>query len=93
MFGGTTELGRHNKTGYELLWQSILYFKKLGYAWLDLEGVYDPRFPKYLNAWGGFSHFKEKFGGVVVEFPMPYIKYLSPVLKLIAKLYGGRLSL
>lgn len=93
VYGGTANWARvKNKAGYELMWQSILYFKSLGYKVLDLEGVYDPRFPRYLTIWGGFSHFKEKFGGVVVEFPMPRIKYFSPVMRAIDKVYGGSVS-
>ncbi|MFC1622091.1 lipid II:glycine glycyltransferase FemX [Patescibacteria group bacterium] len=83
--GGSVGRGRKTKAGYELMWQSILYFKKLGYKWFDLEGVDDDRFPRFTRDWGGFSHFKEKFGGFRVEFPPPYIKYLSPVLKFLSK--------
>jgi lipid II:glycine glycyltransferase (peptidoglycan interpeptide bridge formation enzyme) len=83
--GGTTDTGRKNKTGYDLVWQAILYFKELGYKVMDLEGKDDDRFPAFTKDWGGFSHFKEKFGGEVVEFPKPRIKYLNPFLKFIAK--------
>ena len=84
--GGATTAGRRNKTGYDLLWQSILYFKGLGYKYLDLEGKTDARYPRFTKKWEGFSKFKEKFGGVAVEFPLVQIKYLSPVLKIIDKL-------
>ena len=94
IFGGTSSDARKkSKAGYELMWKSILYFKELGFDYLDLEGIYDPRFPKFLNSWGGFSHFKERFGGIKVEFPVPYVKYLNPMLKIISKLYGNRISL
>jgi len=83
--GGTTPEGRKNKNGYELYWQSILYLKSLGFKWLDLEGVDDKRFPNFTRNWGGLSHFKEKFGGVRVEFPPPYVKLLNPWLKRISK--------
>jgi len=83
--GGTTPEGRKNKNGYELYWQSILYLKSLGFKWLDLEGVDDKRFPSFTKNWGGLSHFKEKFGGVRVEFPSPYVKLLNPWLKRISK--------
>jgi lipid II:glycine glycyltransferase (peptidoglycan interpeptide bridge formation enzyme) len=46
-----------------------------------------------LDTWGGFSHFKEKFGGTIVEFPVPYVKYFNPIIKVISKLYGDKLSL
>lgn len=86
MHGGTTVQGRKSKNGYELYWQSILYLKSLGYSWLDLEGVDDSRYPIFTKNWGGLSHFKEKFGGIRAEFPAPYVKLLSPWLKLLFKI-------
>lgn len=84
--GGTTEIGRKSKGGYLMMWESILYFKKMGYTFIDLEGVDDTRFPKFTKDWGGFSHFKEKFGGFTITYPPPYVKYLSPILKILYKL-------
>ena len=85
LHGGTTKLGRKGKGGYLLMWESILYFKKLGYKYIDLEGIDDERFPVFTKNWGGFSHFKEKFGGTVLRLPPPYIKYYNPVLKFFSK--------
>lgn len=84
--GGTTALGRTQHSGYLFVWEAFLYFKKLGYKILDQEGKDDKRFRFYTSNWGGFSHFKEKFGGEVVEFPVPYLKYLNPVLRVLSKL-------
>lgn len=86
LLGGTSQEGRKGKWGYALLWESILYFKKLGYKYLDLEGVDDSRFPTFTKNWGGFSHFKEKFGGEVVRYLSPHIKYLNPVFKMLSKI-------
>ncbi len=83
--GGTTSIGRKGKGGYLLMWESIKYFKKLGYEYLDLDGVDDDRFPSFTKKWGGFSHFKEKFGGKIFRFPPPYIKYFSPILKFLSR--------
>lgn len=85
MHGGTTETGRKNKSGYELYWQTFLYFKDKGFNLLDLEGIDDPRFPSHTGNWGGFSHFKEKFGGTVVRFPHSYVRYNSLGLKIMSK--------
>ncbi len=85
LHGGTTEIGRRGKGGYELMWQSMMYFKKLGYEFLDLDGVNDARFPNFTKEWGGFSHFKEKFGGHVIRYPLPYIKFTNPVLKFLSR--------
>ncbi|MBI2414704.1 hypothetical protein HYV31_02600 [candidate division WWE3 bacterium] len=86
--GGTSEKGRKSKDGYKLVWESFLYFKKLGYLTLDLEGVQDKRFPTFTKSWGGFTHFKEKFSQEKIEYPQPYIKLLNPVLKVLEKIYG-----
>ena len=80
MHGATSAEGRKSKAGYELVWRSFLYFKSLGYEILDLEGKDDKRFPNFTKGWGGFSHFKEKFGGEEIVYPEPYIKYLNPLL-------------
>lgn len=78
--GGTSEDARKTKIGYEMLWKSILYLKGLGYEVLDLEGVDDKRFPFFTTSWGGFTHFKEKFGGTIVRFPPPYVKFSSKIM-------------
>lgn len=83
--GGTSEIGRRDKSGYELVWKSILYFKSLGFKVFDLEGKEDARFPNFTKRFGGFTHFKEKFGGKVVDFPYPQIKYLNPLMKLLSQ--------
>lgn len=93
MHGGTSNAGRKTKLGYLLLWESILYLKTLGYKFLDLEGKDDKRFPTFTKGWGGFSHFKERFGGTDVNFPYPYIKYYNKSLKLLAKLTGSMVPL
>jgi lipid II:glycine glycyltransferase (peptidoglycan interpeptide bridge formation enzyme) len=85
MHGGTTEAGRDTKNGYALYWQSILKLKEMGYKALDFEGVDDKRFPNFTRNWGGLSHFKEKFGGERVEFPVPRVKFTGPVFKTISR--------
>jgi len=91
--GGTTEEGRKTKLGYLLLWESILYLKSHGYKFLDLEGKDDKRFPSFTKTWGGFSYFKEKFGGMEMSFPYPMIKYYSSTLKLLSRLYSSAIPL
>lgn len=86
--GGTSSLGRSQKAGYLLMWESLLYFKGLGYSVLDLEGKDDPRFPIYTRNWGKFTYFKEKFGPIEKIFPYPYIKYYSLIFKFFAKATG-----
>jgi lipid II:glycine glycyltransferase (peptidoglycan interpeptide bridge formation enzyme) len=83
--GGTSDEARKTKSGYLLTWEAIKYFKKLGYKNFDLEGMDDPRFPSFTDTWGGFAHFKEKFGGDIIEYPYPYIKSLNEVFKFFSK--------
>lgn len=85
--GGTSALGRKGKAGYQLLWDSILYFKGLGYRVFDLEGRSDDRFKEISRNWTGFTHFKEKFGPEIIEFPYPYNKYFSLVLKILDRVF------
>ncbi|MFA5776164.1 MAG: hypothetical protein WC988_01255 [Patescibacteria group bacterium] len=93
MHGGTSEEGRKTKFGYLLLWESILYLKSHGYNFLDLEGKDDKRFPSFTKTWGGFSHFKERFGGIDIQYPYPVIKYYSSVLKFLSRLYNSAIPL
>ena len=84
MYGGTSSEGRKNKSGYNLVWESLLGLKRFGYRWLDFEGVADARFSQ-TTTWEGFAHFKEKFGGEKVEFALPRIKYYSSAIRLLNK--------
>jgi len=52
-----------------------------------LEGKTDDRFKEISRNWVGFTHFKEQFGREAVEFPRPYNKYFSPILKIIQKFF------
>jgi lipid II:glycine glycyltransferase (peptidoglycan interpeptide bridge formation enzyme) len=72
--GGTSTSGQTSKGGYKLLWDSILYFKELGFEALDLEGLYDERLSNQTKGWKGYSEFKLKFGGEAVEFPLARLK-------------------
>ena len=91
--GAMTTKNRRSNAGHKLMWESILHFKKLGYTILDLEGKDDARFPAFTKNWGGFSFFKEKFGGKVVEFPQPYIKIYNPLLKIMTKIAGDTIAI
>ena len=85
MYGGTSTEGRKNKSGYNLVWESFMGLKRLGYTWLDFEGVDDDRY-SHTKQWGGFAHFKEKFGGESIKFPYPQIHYYSRVFNIAAQL-------
>lgn len=85
--GGSTEEARKNKSGYLLMWEAIKFLKNEGYEVFDLEGKDDKRFPFQTRNWGGFSHFKEKFGGTPIEFPVPQIKFLNPIYRIASGLF------
>jgi lipid II:glycine glycyltransferase (peptidoglycan interpeptide bridge formation enzyme) len=81
LHAGTNETGRRSFAGHKMMWDSFLYFKSMGFKTMDMDGIDDPRFPNFTKTWGGFSFFKEKFGGDVVRFPYPQIKYVHPFFK------------
>jgi len=60
---------------YLCLWEVIKFAKKEGCRVLDLEGIYDERFKSMTKKWRGFTVFKKKWGGMVVEFPGAYTKF------------------
>lgn len=91
--GATRTEARKTRSGYLLLWEAIKYLKSQGCKLLDLEGKDDRRFPSFTKHWGGFSHFKERFGGNEIAYPYPQIKYYSKTLKIFSRLYNSMLPL
>lgn len=73
----TNSEGRTSLSQYSLLWQGILWAKKIGCKIFDFEGIYDPRFPD--KTWLGFTHFKRSFGGLEVSYPGCYTKMRLPL--------------
>lgn len=69
--------GRTSLSSYALLWQGILWAKDKDCKVMDLEGIYDHRFPN--KSWQGFSRFKKSFGGRQKEYPGAFVKYRIPV--------------
>jgi len=76
-YGFTNNEGRSSLSQYSLLWQGILWAKKMGCKVFDFEGVYDSRFPN--KSWLGFTHFKRSFGGTEVLYPGCFTKYRFPL--------------
>ena len=76
-YGFTNSEGRTSLSQYFLLYQGILWAKKMGCKVFDFEGVYDPRFPN--KSWLGLSHFKKSFGGPEVVYPGCYTKFRFPL--------------
>ncbi len=75
--GFTNYEGRTSLSQYSLLYQGILWGKKMGCKVFDFEGIYDDRFPN--KSWLGFTHFKKQFGGTEILYPGCYIKFRLPI--------------
>ena len=82
----STKLGQLLKAPYLALWEAIKTAASAGCERLDLEGIFDPRFPSMFKKWINFSTFKLKWGGEVVEFPPPLTKVYHPLVKLLFSL-------
>lgn len=76
-YGFTNNEGRTSLSQYALLYQGILWAKKMDCKVFDFEGIYDSRFPN--KSWLGFSHFKRSFGGSEVLYPGCYTKLRLPL--------------
>ena len=72
MYGFMSKEGRTSLTHASLLYQGILWGKKMNCKIFDFEGIYDDRFPN--KSWLGFSRFKKSFGGTEVLYPGCYTK-------------------
>lgn len=75
-YGFTNKEGRSTLSQYPLLYQGILWAKRMGCKTFDFEGIYDERFPN--KSWLGFSRFKKSFGGSEVDYPGCYTKLRFP---------------
>jgi len=80
---GSTKEGKTVYAPYLIMDKLIktLSLKKLEI--FDLEGIYDPRYPKFTKQWKKFSVFKRKWGGKEIEYPGSYIKIYPKLLKII----------
>lgn len=75
--GFTNSEGRTSLSQYSLLYQCILWGKKMGCKIFDFEGIYDKRFPN--KSWLGFTQFKKSFGGTEILYPGCYTKLRLPI--------------
>ena len=77
MYGFSSQEGRTSLAHAALLYQGILWGKKMGCKVFDFEGIYDERFPN--KSWLGFTRFKHSFGGFEVIYPGCYTKFSLPI--------------
>lgn len=78
MYAFSTPAGRKNSLPYLVLWEIIKHLQNRKIKHLDLEGIYDERYPGSTKNWQGFTAFKLQWGGKIVEYPGSYTKYLFP---------------
>lgn len=69
MYAALTKKGRKTSAAYKLLWEAIRFLHSKGIRFLDLEGVYDDRFPSHTKGWQGFTKFKQGWCGKEVLYP------------------------
>lgn len=72
----TNKEGRASLSQYSLVYQGLLWAKRMGCKVFDFEGIYDDRFPN--KSWLGFTHFKKSFGGKEILYPGCYTKLRFP---------------
>ena len=75
MYAFSTPEGRKVSAPYLVMWEIIKFCQKMGLKYLDLEGIYDERFPKNNKSWMGFTKFKMGWGGKIVEYPGSFTKH------------------
>ena len=75
MYAALTAEGRKNSAAYLTLWEAIKFCQKKKLKYLDLEGIYDERYPKTTKNWQGFTAFKKQWGGKVVEYPGSFSRW------------------
>lgn len=68
MYAANSKNGLEKGGAYFILNETIKFCQKLGLKYLDLEGIYDERFPNENKNWQGFTKFKMGWGGKIVEY-------------------------
>lgn len=79
IYAALTKRGREVGAAYFLLWETIRFLQKKNIKFLDLEGIYDQRYPQ-TQKWRGFTKFKMGWNGRMVDHPGSFTKYAHPLL-------------
>jgi lipid II:glycine glycyltransferase (peptidoglycan interpeptide bridge formation enzyme) len=80
---GITPEGYNLLANYLLVWEGIKEAKKHNVQLFDFEALYDPRYKSDQKAWIGFTDFKKRFHGEIIEYPGPWIKIYNLPYKII----------
>ncbi len=74
MYAANTKKGRQCGAAYLTLYEAIKFCQKKKLKYLDLEGIYDERYPSSTKNWRGFTAFKMQWSGKIVEYPGSWTK-------------------
>ncbi|MDQ3098579.1 MAG: peptidoglycan bridge formation glycyltransferase FemA/FemB family protein [bacterium] len=80
---GITQQGYHLLANYLLVWEGIKQAKIINLTLFDFESIYDPRYPKENKKWIGYSEFKSRFHGEVVQYPHGWLKIYNIYYKML----------
>lgn len=78
-YGASNREHKEVMAPYGLFWEVIKFGQKMGCKIFDMWGSLGPN-PSPRDPWFGFHHFKEGFGGELVEFIGTYDLVLNPFL-------------
>ena len=77
-----------SKAGFQMIFEAIKFFKKIGVKVYDFEGLADERDPVNFKDWGtGFSEFKLKFSQEKIYYPKSIVKYNDFTFRQLVKLF------
>lgn len=86
IFSALNENGRKLDAGYAMLWQGMGLLKNKGFEFLDLDGLYDERYPDSFSGHQGYTEFKLHFRPEIVYFPKIRVKYFNKIYRLLDKI-------
>lgn len=78
-YGGSSTEFRNVMAANLLMWEAIRFAKSLGCKLFDMWGSLPPGY-NINSAWGGFTRFKEGYGGEFVELVGSYDLIINPLL-------------
>lgn len=84
-YGASSSLHREVMASNLIMWEAILYGKKIGLKKFDMWGALSPN-PDIKDPWFGFHNFKEKYGPQHVEFVGSFDLIINPTLYSIYKI-------
>ncbi|MFH1832763.1 MAG: peptidoglycan bridge formation glycyltransferase FemA/FemB family protein [Candidatus Levyibacteriota bacterium] len=84
-YGASSSEYRETMASNLLMWEAILFGKKLGLKKFDMWGALGPN-PDKNDPWFGFHRFKEGYGGKLIEFIGNYDFVINPYLYTLYKI-------